>query len=348
MRRTFWSVKPGVVLVILAFAAAYDGSFIKLTGSGTFGPGQAATMSSALAQESRRAFSLEDIGYLLKQNVAPVRVAELVEERGVTFELTDETRSKLKKAGKERAEKEAWRRAEREQPKVMKGKDGAEMVRVPAGEFWMGCNEDVDKECDGDEKPGRRVYLDEFYIDKYEVTNSRYRSFIEATDRDGPLFWDNSKYNGSRKPVVGVRWHDAKAYCEWEGKRLPTEAEWEKAARGTDGRRYPWGNQWDSNRANTSGNGTFRPVSVGSYSAGVSPYGVHDMAGNVWEWVADWWGSDYYQQGSGRNPKGPSSGNLRVVRGSSWTHTPWAARASNRRPDGPDDRINDKGFRCVR
>ena len=128
--------------------------------------------------------------------------------------------------------------------KVLKGEDGAEMVLVPAGEFLMGS---TDYE---DEKPPHRVSLDAFYIDKFETTNGLYKRFMDATNRTAPSLWSNTSYNGASQPVVGVSWEDADAYCRWAGKRLPTEAEWEKAARGTDGRKYPWGEQWDASRAN--------------------------------------------------------------------------------------------------
>jgi formylglycine-generating enzyme required for sulfatase activity/uncharacterized caspase-like protein len=223
-------------------------------------------------------------------------------------------------------------------PRTMRTEDGAEMVLVPAGEFTMGSNEY------DDEKPPRRVYLDAFHIDKYEVTNALYRRFVSATSRGAPGYWNDARFNGDPQPVVGVSWHDAAAYCGWAGKRLPTEAEWEKAARGTDGRRYPWGEQWDASRANSGG----KPVSVGSYPGGVSPYGAHDMAGNVWEWVADWYEAAYYQRSPERNPKGPDSGQYRVVRGGSWDFSPIGLRASYRNYGTPDRRFSLVGFRCAR
>ncbi len=158
------------------------------------------------------------------------------------------------------------------------GDEGAEMVLVPAGEFWMGSDDG-----DSNTKPRHRVILDAFSIDRQEVTNALYQRFMSATGRPAPAAWNDSKYNAQQQPVVGVSWHDADAYCRWAGKRLPTEAEWEKAARGTDGRKYPWGDQWDASRANSDESRFGRPGEVGSHPTGASPYGAHDMAGNVRE-----------------------------------------------------------------
>ena len=197
----------------------------------------------------------------------------------------------------------------------------AEMILIPAGEFIMGSPEG---EGDANEHPQHPVFLNAFYIDKYEVTNALYKQFMSATGHIAPLFWDDEEYNHPNQPVVRVTWHDAVAYAEWAGKRLPTEAEWEKAARGTDGRIYPWGNEWDSSKCNSgvSGDGYEYTAPVGSFPAGASPYGVMDMAGNVWEWCADWYDKDYYSsQSSQQNPKGPDSGTYRVLRGGSWVRT---------------------------
>ena len=217
------------------------------------------------------------------------------------------------------------------------------MVYVPAGEFIMGSDEG-----DSDERPMHTVYLDAFYIDKTEVTNDQYRKCVEAGACDTPrktTYYDNADY--AQHPVVYVTWNDADAYCRWAGKRLPTEAEWEKAARDTGGRTYPWGGGIDCDHAQYRGCGE-GTVPVGSKPKGASPYGALDMAGNVWEWVADWYDSGYYSQSPGRNPPGPDSGEERVVRGGSWLRNQWSARCADRLWYIPWYRPDDVGFRCTR
>jgi formylglycine-generating enzyme required for sulfatase activity len=238
------------------------------------------------------------------------------------------------------------------------------MVLIPAGEFMMGCNSSMDNQCASDEKPYHRAYLDKYYIDKYEVTNAEYRRCVAAgsckelkwTDRYRDLSWDNH-------PVVGVNWFHADNYCGWAGKRLPTEAEWEKAARGKDGRLYPWGGETAtcdyaviyqylgrkfifskySYGCDRSSNWP-----VGSKPDGASPYGLMDMAGNVGEWVNDWHGGDYYRNSPAQNPSGPASGKYRVWRGGSWYSDSYAARASSRFKGKPAYISEDLGFRCAR
>ena len=237
------------------------------------------------------------------------------------------------------------------------------MVLVPAGEFVMGSPEG---EGDDDEHPQRSVYLDAFYIDKYEVTNAEYRECVDAGYCDPPSensSWTRDSYYGNPEydnyPVIYVTWDDAKAYCEWKGKRLPTEAEWEKAARGTDGWTYPWGNSAsDGSKANTCDvncefeykdssvdDGYADTAPVGHYEAGKSPYGAYDMAGNVWEWVADWHDTDYYSKGPEGNPQGPDSGEYRVLRGGSWDDDANDVRAATRFEYTPV--YADVGVRCA-
>jgi len=218
----------------------------------------------------------------------------------------------------------------------------SEMVLIPAGSFQMGSNDGKN-----DEKPVHTIYVDAFYMDKYEVTNAQYRKFMSATGHRKPDYWNDSRFNKSNQPVVGVTWHDATAYARWAGKRLPTEAEWEKAARGgLEGKKYPWGDTIDSSRACYDQDYlTGKPVSVGSYSA--NGYGLYDMAGNVYEWCADWYVSDYYSFLPSRNTQGPSSGSYRVLRGGSWFDVTFYLRAASRYNLFPAGTIFYDGFRCV-
>lgn len=237
------------------------------------------------------------------------------------------------------------------QPAPKQPEDGAAMLLVPAGEFWMGADDE-----DPDEAPRHRVHLGAFYIDRYEVTNAEYGRFLKTTGRQTPRYWADPFLNGSTQPVVGISWHDASTYCTWASKRLPTEAEWEKAARGLDGRTYPWGEEWDALRANNldPGAGQTRPVGiagarpVGSHPSGASPYGAHDMAGNVAEWVADWYAHDYYTRRVGANPRGPKTGETRVLRGGSFANNASALRTSARAQQRPDSAYRTIGVRCAR
>ena len=224
--------------------------------------------------------------------------------------------------------------------------DGSEMVSVPAGEFLMGS-----KEGTVDEGPEHIVYLDAFYIDKYEINNTQYRKCVEAgrctrlekrTNYDDPDF--------AHHPVVNVTWPWANVYCKWARKRLPTEAEWEKAARGTDGRMYPWGEEIDCDHAQFKDCGG-QTVPIGSLPNGASPYGAFDMAGNVWEWVIDEWQEDYYQVSPSSNPQGPSHPrNIReihVFRGGSWSESADLLRSTYRSWYEPNAQYYNLGFRCV-
>ena len=204
----------------------------------------------------------------------------------------------------------------------------APMVKIPAGDFIMGSNAKelgLREDFPGDESPIHLVYLNTFWIDKYEVTNEQYREFMRATGHPKPLYIDDPDFGEPQKPVVGVTWDDAVEYCRWRGMSLPTEAQWEKAARGVDGRKYPWGNDFPDEDENGIGgienlranfNSRYaHNFDVGSFPKGVSPYGTWDMAGNVWEWCADWYDKDYYKVSPPENPPGPISGLTRVVRG---------------------------------
>ena len=249
-------------------------------------------------------------------------------------------------------------------PSVTTPDDLGEMVLVSAGEFWMGTSAEEsgrlieacrraghdERECRdryAHESPRHRVHLDAFYIDRYEVTNAQYQRFVDATNRRKPAISDPA-FAGPTQPVVGVTWNDADAYCKWAGKRLPTEAEWEKAARGPEGRRYPWGDEWDERRANGNRRLT-KTTPVGSYPDGASPYGIHDMAGNVWEWVADWYGSGTYERsGRTQNPTGPRTGDRKVLRGGSAFDGPEGLRSANRLAYLPTDQDGNVGCRCAK
>jgi formylglycine-generating enzyme len=228
-----------------------------------------------------------------------------------------------------------------------------ELVGVPSGTFAMGSDRGYI-----DERPGHEVYLDRFYIDRFEVTVAQYRACVTAGVCLAPAAGDGFNWGHADRdahPVNGVSWVDARAYCQWAGLRLPTEAEWEKAARGTDGRTYPWGEETAScDRAvmDAGGWGCGRDSTwpVGSKPQGVSPYGAHDMAGNVWEWAADWYDEEYYAHSPSRNPTGPvnSMGTGRVLRGGSWTYYPYFLRATVRVGLTPAERgMVDLGFRCA-
>ena len=221
------------------------------------------------------------------------------------------------------------------------------MAYVPAGEFTMGS-----EEGDADERPVHTVYLDTYFIDQYEVTRAQYQEFMEATGRDAPYRWDEAFYPHPDDAVAGASWFDARDYCAWCGKRLPTEAEWEKAARGTDGGRYPWGDDPPTpERLNASfETSAFRYPSVGRYPLGVSPYGCCDMAGNVREWVADWYSRGYYRESPYRNPPGPVQGEFRVLRGGSFIQDPEEARCANRESGYPPGNpyMPYQGFRCAK
>ena len=217
---------------------------------------------------------------------------------------------------------------------------------MPAGAFVMGCNADVDTRCEADEFPAHEVRLAAFVIDRDEVSQARYSACVEADACTLP----SGDFDPNTTPdlaVTFVTWEQADTFCAWEGKRLPTEAEWELAARGDDGRIYPWGNQPpDCSLANVFGCGD-AVLPVGGRPAGASPFGVLDMAGNVMEWVADWYDESYYAASPSVDPMGPDSGAYRVKRGGSYMGDVDTVRVSNRVTGFPLPLPN-LGFRCAR
>jgi len=224
-----------------------------------------------------------------------------------------------------------------------RGKDNAEMVYIPGGTFTMG---DTHGDGDSDEKPTHQVVVADFWLDKTEITNAQFAQFIQSGNTaQGEWRWEYTS-GKDQHPVVNVTWHDALAYCLWADKRLPTEAEWEYAARGTDGRKYPWGNTWEDSRVRFTGNrGNQTTASVGSYPSGASPFGVFDLAGNVSEWVGSLYESYPYSATDGReNLRGSG---LRVFRGGSWSYHPGFLRSADRNWCGPTYRNFSIGFRCA-
>ena len=235
------------------------------------------------------------------------------------------------------------------------------MVLIPAGEFIMGSDK-VDTEGKGaefgmvkplylDEHPRHPLYLPDYYIDKYETTNAAYKTFVDATSARLLNNWPGGGIPSGREnyPATRMSWHEAERFCRWSGKRLPTEAEWEKAARGTDGRDYPWGDEFDATMANTGESGIGDLSPVGRFEAGKSPYGVYDMAGNVWEYTSDWYkpylGSDYMSETFGEK--------FKVIRGNSWGgmghySIPNFYRTAFRFYANPQGTFPDTGFRCAK
>lgn len=251
-----------------------------------------------------------------------------------------------------------------------------EWVTIPAGEFLMGSTPEeasaaytqaklrsslLEKRTFNAEVPQHKVYLSEYQISRYEITNAQYRAFVEATNRPPPRgqqgeeIWKDENFNAGTQPVVGVTWFDAQAYAEWIGGSLPTEAQWERAARGTEGRTYPWGN--DPPKARHHANFARRhnyPTPVGQFPNGSSPDGIADLAGNVWEWCLDEYNSTFYQQNKKRVQRNPLNLRFRdvlrarVIRGGAWDVGSTFLRSALRSPFYPLDSTRTIGFRVVR
>lgn len=264
------------------------------------------------------------------------------------------------------------------------GADDMPMVLISEGSFLRGS---PSGQGDPDEQPQRVIHLNAFYLDRYEVTNRRYQAFLKATKHRTPEHCCDPSYNlwtGAEidpalldHPAVNVDWFDAAAYCAWAGKRLPTEAEWEKAARGPEGRVYPWGNTWDRTRANgvtywagqdfatqeeaktwwneagaevvtNKGRHGILTLPVTALESGATPNGLMHMAGNVWEWTADWYDANYYAVSPAQNPKGPESGEYKVLRGGAWLNHRHLLRTAARDGSRPSMRNHGTGFRCAK
>lgn len=256
-------------------------------------------------------------------------------------------------AVKQRREQEKMQKAQAALTRAPLNPEYDAMVLVPEGSFPMG-----NAQGQNSEKPVRSIYLNAYWIDQYEVPMAQFYAFIAATGHREPRLAgylalasvDLSTFLEPAKPVVGVSWEDAKAYCQWKGKRLPTEAEWEKAAKGQGARLWPWGDKPDPQLANLDGavdhfQGT---APVDSFPSGRSPYGLYNMTGNVMEWVSDWYGERYYAVMPPQNPQGPSIGDEKVIRGGSWHDSLRYAQTSSRFKMFPEYRDATIGFRCAR
>jgi iron(II)-dependent oxidoreductase len=223
------------------------------------------------------------------------------------------------------------------------------MVYVPEGYFQMG---ESSNEAE-DQKPMHFVYTSAYFIDKHEVSNAEYKKFIEATGHVKPRYWEDERFNHPNQPVVGVSWFDAMAYSRWKGRRLPTEAEWEKAARGNDDRLYPWGEKEAKGKklyfVNVFGMEDRYEFTapVNYYATGASPFGALNMAGNVWEWCLDWYDKDYYRTSPELDPEGPETTQMKVLRGGSWINDIDGVQVTQRTRNLPEMQNNIYGFRTV-
>ena len=255
------------------------------------------------------------------------------------------------------------------------------MIWIPEGSFLMG-NTGSEQYTFADELHQRSINLSGYFVGKYEVTRGDYRKFIEAGGYSNPAYWSSEgwkwKHNRTQPqywdavqdwetgnftqtdshPVSGISYYEAEAFCKWAGGHLPTEAQWEKAARwtGSHPNIYPWGDVWDAEKCNNidddnpagGGSGMNQTTPVGSYPDGASPYGCQDMAGNVWEWCMDWYSNKYYSQSPANDPQGPESGSYRVLRGGGWREGGYGMRCTYRRGEGPYNGWVDLGFRVAR
>ena len=267
---------------------------------------------------------------------------------GCEDEFTEDEEKALKDLVKDKVGADAGSEKE-----IVWKKDGKEMVLIPAGPFEMGDSNNEPEEWMKRSRPVHTVQLDAFYMDVHEVTVGQFREFVDQSGYKYGRNWDEvARFSPSDDhPMIYVSWDDAVAYCQWAGKRLPTEAEWEYAARGgLIGKRYPWGDEIihdDANYLGTGGKDQWDETTAPVGSFRPNGYGLHDMAGNVWEWCADWYDSDYYSNSPLRNPQGPSTSWWRVLRGGSWFSSSNYLRVACRINDNPTYAHSYFGFRCV-
>jgi formylglycine-generating enzyme required for sulfatase activity len=241
------------------------------------------------------------------------------------------------------------------------------MVRIPAGPFLRGSPPGQGLP---EEEPQRQLFVSELEIDELPVTWGAFQGFIDAGGYSNATWWSPEGWafaqeqrlaaprfygekewahvTGPSQPVCGVSWWEAQAFCRFAQKRLPTEAEWEKAARGADGRTYPWGDAWEPGRCSFRGGPLRAAPPVGQFPLGASPFGVQEMVGGVWEWCSDWFGPDYYRAAPEKDPPGPTTGTLKVARGGAWSAPPLLNRTANRNAWKPAARFSNLGFRCAR
>ncbi|CAG1772566.1 gamma-glutamyl hercynylcysteine S-oxide synthase [uncultured bacterium] len=262
------------------------------------------------------------------------------EKHALTYDMEKYSRSEVQVA------KADVKTAARNAPKKAASKAAPKgMVLIPAGDFIMGADDWWPKS-----QPRHKEHLDDFYLDRYEVTNSRYKAFVDATGRPAPTHWAGGRIPAGKEnhPVVYVTWQDADAFCKWEGKRLPTEVEWEKAARGPEGNTFPWGDKFDKNKGNTPQYGNEDTMPVGSFENGKSYYGIYDLAGNAFEWTDNW-----FKPYPGNNHPDENYGEkYKVLKGGSWYDCTYykcgiSAPAFNRIFFHPMTKNNNFGFRCA-
>jgi formylglycine-generating enzyme required for sulfatase activity len=281
-----------------------------------------------------------------ESNVSPIKIVQAEDTLDIANKLgLDDEQQVCYRQAQEKIRQ--WHKRNHEKTASTQPEERS-MAVVPAGEFMMGSSTG-----DADEQPVHRIYVDAFLMDKYEVTVEQYAAFLQAKWIAPPMDWKTmNQPSHQKRPVVNVDWPKADAYCKWVGKRLPTEAEWEKAARGTDGRFYPWGNELPTrvhaNLSKETWSNHWVLSTVGMYEDGKSPYGIYDMAGNVWEWVADWYDQDYYKASPSQNPTGPATGGHKVIRGGSWGSGEKNIRSTDRNIHLPSFRGLGTGFRCAK